>query len=395
MLPDPNSCQEAEHLGRNWVLNSVLFVHLVLSVIAIVLIIHLAFVSHALDKFFALIHRNLKVSCLVVVIIEPFQVLFVYGGFIFIVHSLLITILRGISLVSAIRPDFHDCNFQWKHSIDCLALKSPIYFCVFSFSAIHFSVFVERSVATFGYRFYASRGFGVGVVLLVFVILTASSLVYYVYHTENLSHPRAYCLSTTRHSSRLLQNLMVFAAILDICATIGDFAIRKANKKLRRSVRLEYSLGKSYQIRENQVSLNFIFPLSVIHSCFFLTYLIASIFLRSKVVVLDPLSHVVIIELLQTAVCFYVLIMLTSMIILWNRIMAGEPNWLEPHHTHRENEADYYFQQLQLQIGNTTSGPPTQTAKESTETNTNLIPRSSRFWCLKSERALSIKPTDS
>ncbi|KAI6197811.1 hypothetical protein M3Y94_01268800 [Aphelenchoides besseyi] len=188
---------------------------------------------------------------------------------------------------------------------------------------------------------------------------------------------------------------MIFAAVLDTCATIGDFTIRKANKQLKRSVRSEYSLGKSYQIRENQLSLNFIFPLSVIHSCFFLTYLIASIFLRSKVVVLDSLSHVVIIELLQTAVCFYVLIMLTSMIILWNRMMAGEPNWLEPHHTHRENEADYYFQQLQLQIGNTTIGPPTQTVDEPTETEMNLMPRSSRFWCLKSGRALSIQPMNS
>jgi hypothetical protein len=61
VLPDYKDCESAELLGRHVAINLVLFVHLLLSVIAIILILYIGFVSTQLRRFFALIHKNLKV----------------------------------------------------------------------------------------------------------------------------------------------------------------------------------------------------------------------------------------------------------------------------------------------------------------------------------------------
>ncbi|KAI6216624.1 hypothetical protein M3Y99_01809100 [Aphelenchoides fujianensis] len=419
VLPDPSNCTAAESLGRNWTLNSVLFVHLVLSLVAIGLIAHLVFVSHRLNKFFALIHHNLKASAHKR--IPPNTVdcrsFFTLAELSSWFTPLLITTLRSISVVNALRPDLSACDYQWHRARDCLVLKAPIYFCVFSFSATHFAVFIERCAATFGFRRYASCGRIVGILLLLLVFLflpltysftayffqlvATCSMVYYVYRNEELNAPRAYCLSTTPKSAPQLQQLMIIAALLDFVATAGDFAIRHANRRMKQTVRAEYSLAKSFQIRENQLSLRLIFPLSVVHSGFFLSYLVASIYLRSAVIPFDPLTHIVIIELLQTAVCSYLIIMLLSMLVLSKRLDSSD--WLEPHYAHRRNEADLYFEQFRLQIGNPTSTAGCEPLddedgakrRENDVTNHNVpstLPP--RFLCFKSARSLSIQPAD-
>lgn len=90
MLPNPYSCDSAELLGKHVGINLVLFVHLFLSVIAICLILWIAFVSPILKRFFALMHKNLKV-------------VFCFGVLMFIAHSVLICALRAQSLISALR----------------------------------------------------------------------------------------------------------------------------------------------------------------------------------------------------------------------------------------------------------------------------------------------------
>jgi hypothetical protein len=62
MLPDPYDCERAELLGKHVAINAVLLVHLLLSVLAIFLIAYISFVTPILKRFFALIHKNLKVS---------------------------------------------------------------------------------------------------------------------------------------------------------------------------------------------------------------------------------------------------------------------------------------------------------------------------------------------
>jgi hypothetical protein len=132
--------------------------------------------------------------------------------------------------------------------------------------------------------------------------------------------PRAYCLSTTTKTASQLRVLMMIACGVDVLATIGDFIIYYANKRLKRAwvglekliysyvfrANFEYSLARSFQIRENQMSLHLILPLGIIHSCFFVTYLAASIALRPILVDFSSVWHIVIIELLQTVIKKYV-----------------------------------------------------------------------------------------
>ncbi|CAD5234819.1 unnamed protein product [Bursaphelenchus xylophilus] len=143
-----------------------------------------------------------------------------------------------------------------------------------------------------------------------------------------------------------LQFTMVCAGILDLIVTVGDAVVYKVNVRRNLKHRFsEYSLNRSYQMRENKMSLLIILPLSVVHSTFFLSYLFISFVARSLIVYTEPVTHVVVIEMMQTAVCTYLVVIAIALNALWMRT--------EKQLTVVQNQGnggDVHFQQLRIQF---------------------------------------------
>uniref|UniRef100_A0A1I7RR49 G_PROTEIN_RECEP_F1_2 domain-containing protein n=1 Tax=Bursaphelenchus xylophilus TaxID=6326 RepID=A0A1I7RR49_BURXY len=343
-LPDPRNCTEALIVSTHWALILIFIVHLLLSILFLVILFFLV-ANGSLFRFFAIVHPNLKI-------------LLQLSAFFGVLHSIFVIILRSSSLTAAFR-NLPECDYQWR-PVHCLSLKLPIYYCVFSFTVIHFSLFIERAYATCFLKYYQSGHRWLGSFLTSFIILITSVSIAILYCKEDLETPRSYCLSTTMSTAPRLQFTMVCAGILDLIVTVGDAVVYKVN--VRRNAKTcehnpevyncslkhrfsEYSLNRSYQMRENKMSLLIILPLSVVHSTFFLSYLFISFVARSLIVYTEPVTHVVVIEMMQTAVCTYLVVIAIALNALWMRT--------EKQLTVVQNQGnggDVHFQQLRIQF---------------------------------------------
>jgi hypothetical protein len=67
--------------------------------------------------------------------------------------------------------------------------------------------------------------------------MLSTFIVYMIYKYEDINFPRAYCTSTTPHTSEILGDYMKYMTFVDLLITIGDFALWLVNKvQLKRLV---------------------------------------------------------------------------------------------------------------------------------------------------------------
>ncbi|CAD5228994.1 unnamed protein product [Bursaphelenchus okinawaensis] len=270
-LPDPLNCTEALVVSTSRPLVLVVTVHWLCSFLFLLIVVVFV-VKGSFSKFFSIIHPN-------------FRILFKLATFFGVLHSLFIIALRTENLRRVLLYE-DNCDFQWS-PVHCLSLKLPIYYCVFSFTATHFCLFLERAYATLYTRTYHDDKRSVGFILMTLLFT------------------------------------MICAATVDLIATIGDSIVFRVNFKRRffsSTYRFSnYSLSNSFQTRENKMTILLILPLSIIHSSFFLSYLGISIVMRSYILDKDPLVHVTVIEVMQTAVCTYLIVISLALSYLWKR----------------------------------------------------------------------------
>uniref|UniRef100_A0A914EKR0 Uncharacterized protein n=1 Tax=Acrobeloides nanus TaxID=290746 RepID=A0A914EKR0_9BILA len=101
--------------------------------------------------------------------------------------------------------------------------------------------------------------------------------------------------------------IYIILFVIDVCVTIGDFALTILNKKhMERKVYGKNHLSLTYQIQENMKTMQIIFPLSIAHSIAFLIFLISTTCVRQFLQkAVDPVSYLALIELCNSVVAIY------------------------------------------------------------------------------------------
>lgn len=78
---------------------------------------------------------------------------------------------------------------------------------------------------------------------------------------------------------------------------------------------MEYSLGKAYQLHENDITLQLIFPLSLIHSAAYVLTNLYSIAVRSFLADADTFFYVALLELILVVSCLRISLLLITSVV--------------------------------------------------------------------------------
>ncbi|KAI1731323.1 serpentine type 7TM GPCR receptor class ab chemoreceptor domain-containing protein [Ditylenchus destructor] len=228
----------------------------------------------------------------------------------------------------------------------CLLISAPLYVCVIGFTCLHVAVFVERCLATFFLSEYARHGPVVGITLSAIMFLVAFVYDLYIYSGEHFTALKSHCMSTSENNSDKLLFLVHLLMLIDFVISVGDFALLGINKSQLNSKNVNYTLTKSYQVRENRLSIRLIFPLSVTHSVTFTLYLVLSTIIRRFFYPnYDPLLYATLVEAVHMMVCFYTFVSVSIFYYLRRRLeLVRQPNRIEP-----KTESELHFKQISEQ----------------------------------------------
>ncbi|KAI6211100.1 hypothetical protein M3Y96_00397400 [Aphelenchoides besseyi] len=152
---------------------------------------------------------------------------------------------------------------------------------VLGYSAFHFSLLIERVYRTF-YNTNRKRCSIVGWILAVFMLVAPNFYIFgfspSIYFVQN---NRAYCHSmvsvSSNFSMRALYSTFLMVAF-DLLVTIGDLLLLLYNRyKIARFYRQvdHYTLNRSFRLREMNISMRLIFPISLAHSVGYTTQLLS------------------------------------------------------------------------------------------------------------------------
>ncbi|KAI6197810.1 hypothetical protein M3Y94_01268700 [Aphelenchoides besseyi] len=261
-------------------------------------------------------------------------------GTLIVCHSIFVLLLGGSSLRKSFDHE-DECDYRWITS-ECLTFKVPIYFCIFGFSMTHLAMFIERWIATsFRRRGERCDSSILWAPILVFsIVVSTLSILYFIYHAENLEAPKTYCVSTTSSSAPSFDRTLQIVTIIDLFAMAGDFLVFLRSRTQMRRVNDNYTLNKAYTVRESLLSIKLLLPLSIVHTVFYILYTAFSMFNRSRAKFLDPIVHVRVIVEDQIVISFYAIVICLSAIFLFRHFDSHvQLNNLK-------NEADSHFTYL-------------------------------------------------
>ncbi|KAI1718219.1 serpentine type 7TM GPCR receptor class ab chemoreceptor domain-containing protein [Ditylenchus destructor] len=169
---------------------------------------------------------------------------------------------------------------------------------------------------------------------------------FYIYCGEHFTALKSHCMSTSENNSDKILFLVHLLMLIDFVISVGDFALLGINKSQLNSKNVNYTLTKSYQVRENRLSIRLIFPLSVTHSVTFTLYLVLGTIIRRFFYPnYDPLLYATIVEGVHMMVCFYTFVSVSIFYYLRRRLeLVRQPNRIEP-----QTEYDLHFKQISEQ----------------------------------------------
>ncbi|KAH7709804.1 hypothetical protein AAVH_22931 [Aphelenchoides avenae] len=163
---------------------------------------------------------------------------------------------------------------------------------------------------------------------------------------EELWSTRSYCMLTTPSNATKVPRAIYLELALDAFSTIGDFALLLVNKRSKKNkVFVEYSLGKSYQLNENDVTLQLIFPLSLIHAATFILTNVYSIAIRTFLSTEDVFLYTTLLELILVLLCAYSAVPLLAFYFFLRRFESLQGQQQRP-----ADETDEYFRLFQAQM---------------------------------------------
>ncbi|KAH7704223.1 CRE-SRAB-12 protein [Aphelenchoides avenae] len=210
----------------------------------------------------AALHRNL-----VVIVVTGLAYYFIHSTSI-----ILLQLNHLISYYAAKSP----CDLQTKQWM-CILLKAPGYATIIGFTTIHCALFLGRAIATMLSHVYETINCRIGYVASALSLVASCAWVASLFSDADFSANISYCMITTGRNADRLQVTDYVLIAVDALVCLGDFYLLKVNKRNVNRRLLggrRYSLSKSFQLRENRLTIKLIFPMSVIHTVGFMLYLI-------------------------------------------------------------------------------------------------------------------------
>ncbi|KAI6183969.1 7TM GPCR domain containing protein [Aphelenchoides bicaudatus] len=206
------------------------------------------------------------------------------------------------------------CDLLFKSWIPVL-IRAPIYFYIYGIALWHCALFLERLLATYfcnAYETAAGKSCGISATVVLWFVSFASF--FYVFCGEDYSNTyRTFISSTNQHNASKVFLVSSLCAVLDILSICFDFLLYRYNKKLENSNALKwlsYRLRRSYQIRENQRTIQLMLYLSVVHSIIYLTYAVSNLIIRKRFEHEDPVFYITLLEAFLNIISMHVLTML-------------------------------------------------------------------------------------
>ncbi|KAH7725688.1 hypothetical protein AAVH_06530 [Aphelenchoides avenae] len=274
-------------------------------------------------------HRNLKI------LLSNFAAIYV-------VHAAAITGLF-VGRQAKVLFSVDGCISPWLEW-QCVALFGGRFATTVGFSIAHFTFVVERTVASYYADRYEKSGSMLSACLMALTWTGMLVWTYYIFCEEDLYATMSDCAFVHAITVKWTGSMWVCLAI-DVVVCIFDFALVVVTIRQRqRNSHRNYSLRKSYQLKENQLTTKIIFPCSLVHTCAFAAYLAINsagfALLGGKGIswagaVLDGTQLIMSVYIYATLLFFY-----------WIRRRVS----LNSFATQSSQDVDEYFQHFQQQI---------------------------------------------
>ncbi|KAI1701285.1 serpentine type 7TM GPCR receptor class ab chemoreceptor domain-containing protein [Ditylenchus destructor] len=164
-----------------------------------------------------------------------------------------------------------------------IVLRMPTYIYVPAFTFSHLALTTERARATILARRYEKEGICYPVLCLVLIwaltFLINASIIVLALQDPTFSRPLVHITLTTETNStmQIYLNLVGFALV--IVTAIMDYLLLVVNHK-NRSMNDSYSLSRIYQVKENIIVMNLIWPLDVWYAIALSIYYAGSSYIR-------------------------------------------------------------------------------------------------------------------
>ncbi|KAL3101846.1 hypothetical protein niasHS_003255 [Heterodera schachtii] len=219
------------------------------------------------------LHGNLKLLLL--------NVLFLYSIF---ALSYLITSVRYLFIFATFSDPCQCLTPIWL----AFLLRMPAYVYLVASPLFHFGIMVERVRATIFVGKYEREGIKCGIGITIFMWLLAVLFCTYIVitafaDTVTFSKPLVYLSMTTSFNAQVFINIHYLFLFLVICVALADYLLIKLNKLAIQRAKnkvMPYNLSRSYQAKENIVTIRLLFPLDFSYTLFFTIFIISSAFVR-------------------------------------------------------------------------------------------------------------------
>ncbi|KAI1718962.1 serpentine type 7TM GPCR receptor class ab chemoreceptor domain-containing protein [Ditylenchus destructor] len=260
-----------------------------------------------------------------------------------ILHSLSVIFTR-VPYLALFYTDFPDpCDYMiiaWK----CLIFRIPVYVSVVGFTLSHAALCLERAIATFSLHSYQKRSSIFGIFAIVFMFLGAILCNFYVFYEDDWLVYKSYCTSTTPKNASRVLCMMDLASLVDVTTTIGDFILLQVNKRQLQRKTKNYTLMKSYQLKENKLSITLIFPVMATHSVTFLLFLFPSIIHRMYFGAKDGLTYIVFVDTIHIVLCVNTLVTPALFYLFRQRLKVRVAHSSVTEMFDTSRQADLYFE---------------------------------------------------
>uniref|UniRef100_A0A914D8H0 Vomeronasal type-1 receptor n=1 Tax=Acrobeloides nanus TaxID=290746 RepID=A0A914D8H0_9BILA len=159
----------------------------------------------------------------------------------------------------------------------------------------------------------------------------------FAFDNEDLYQVKPYCVLTSPNNNEKLKSMNYILLVLDILVTIMDFLLFLKNSKSLTSSRRfnqvtpSYQLSQVYQLNENKRAMQMIFPMSVLHSLFFIAYLVTSLVVREMFFNSeDQVQYKSLIELTNVITCVYITLVPLIFLGLRKNLTKPKPTRIVP-----------------------------------------------------------------
>ncbi|KAI6198746.1 hypothetical protein M3Y96_00552100 [Aphelenchoides besseyi] len=245
------------------------------------------------------------------------------------------------------------CQYIWNADF-CFVSYSQFSTCSIASTLFHITLLIERSISTISTRHSRVPVFGVsaGLFIVVFPQWWVFKREYPFYRESGRLFDRSYCggqvFNTAENNGPVINSFIDFL-IVDIIITFADFCLLLYNKRLvakyYQRISDNYTLNRSFSLKEAQLSIRLIFPFSLIQSVLFaettLCYFYYLLYGLTSNVEMDQFWR----ECINLVRIFNNVILFSSLCFLHRK---DPTNSIEE--IRNENETDRYFQMFNQMI---------------------------------------------